>query len=181
MSFGARGVRELEGMPDASRWTRRSPEGCHDRAPPADTANVRLPAAVAALLTVGALLVPVATAAAYSERSVGTPQQIAWVRRAAHRFVSAELAANGSEACAVLNAPLRARTRGRTCEQRWKARLASMLRKGRVRSRLRSELRAVSSARVVVRGNVATIELPAPLLHGPNRFLWTENCWMLES
>jgi hypothetical protein len=47
------------------------------------------------------------------------------------------------------------------------------------RSRLRSELRAATSARVVVRGNVASIELPEPLLRGPNRFVWTENCWML--
>jgi hypothetical protein len=55
-----------------------------------------------------------------------------------------------------------------------------MLREGGVRARLRSELHAVAAARVVVRGNVASIELPAPLLHGPNRFVWTENCWMLE-
>ncbi len=45
---------------------------------------------------------------------------------------------------------------------------------------LRAERRAAASARVVVTGDVASIELPAPLLHGPNHFLWTENCWMLE-
>jgi hypothetical protein len=145
---------------------------------PADTEHVRPHAAV--LLGLLALLVPGATAAAYSERSVGTPQQIGWVRKAAHRFVAAELAANGSEACAVLNAPLRAPVHGHSCEQRWHARLASMLRETGVRSRLRSELRAVGTGRVVVRGNVASIELPSPLLRGPNRFLWTENCWMLE-
>jgi hypothetical protein len=32
---------------------------------------------------------------------------------------------------------------------------------------------------LVVHGNVASIELSAPLLRGANRFVWTENCWML--
>jgi hypothetical protein len=79
-----------------------------------------------------------------------------------------------------LSSPLRAPVDGRSCAQRWNARLAAMLRAPGVRSRLRSEQRAVSSARVVVHGRTASIELPAPLLRGPNRFLWTENCWMLE-
>jgi hypothetical protein len=126
-----------------------------------------------------ALLIP-AAAAGYSERSAGSPSQIAWVRSAASRFLTAELAGNGAGACAILNAPLRAPLRGHTCEARWNARLASQRRDRRARSRLRSELRAVSSARVVVHGDVASIELPAPLLHGANHFLWTENCWMLE-
>jgi hypothetical protein len=39
----------------------------------------------------------------------------------------------------------------------------------------------IASAAVVVRGDVAWIELPTPLMSGQNRFLWTENCWMLES
>ena len=140
--------------------------------------NLRCAAPV--LLAVLAVLLPAAPSAAHAGRSVGTPGQVAAVRRAALRFVTAELAANGSEACAVLNAPLRASFRGRTCEQRWHLRLVSMLRERGARSLLRSELRAVARAPVVVRGNVATIELPTPLLHGPNRFLWTENCWMLE-
>ena len=29
-------------------------------------------------------------------------------------------------------------------------------------------------------GHTASIELPEPLLLGPNRFRFTENCWMLE-
>jgi hypothetical protein len=141
---------------------------------------VRSQTAAAALINVVALLAPVAPAAAYPEHSVGTPEQIAWVRRAAHRFLTAELATNGAEACAVLNAPLRASVHGRSCEKRWNARLTEMLRTPGVRPHLRSDLRAVRSARVAVHGNVASIELPNPLLHGPNRFLWTENCWMLE-
>jgi hypothetical protein len=32
-----------------------------------------------------------------------------------------------------------------------------------------------------VHGDLASIELPAPLMGGPNRFVWTENCWMLKS
>jgi hypothetical protein len=136
--------------------------------------------AVPTLLTMLALLLPAGEAAAYSEHSVGTPEQISWVRRAAHRFVAAELAADGAEACAVLNAPLRATVGGRSCEQRWDALLVRMVRERGMRARLRSELRAVASARVVVRGNVASIELPMALLRGSSRFLWTENCWMLE-
>jgi hypothetical protein len=134
--------------------------------------------AVAVPLSALALLVP-ASAGAYSEHSVGTAEQIAWVRLAAVRFVTAELGANGSQACAILNAPLRGTVNGRTCEARWNARLTGLLSVRGARSRLRSEQRAARSARVVVHGNVASIELPEPLLRGPNRFLWTENCWML--
>jgi hypothetical protein len=131
------------------------------------------------LLCALAVLAPAVPAAAYSERSVGTPEQIAWVRRAAHRFLAGELAANGAEACAVLTAALRATMHGRTCEQRWDARLQKMRRERGVRVRLLGEQHAVTSARVVVHGNVASIELPSPLLREPTRFVWTENCWML--
>ncbi len=138
----------------------------------------------ATALLVGAAFVPTllpGVALAYSERSVGTPEQVAWVRHAAERFVGAELQGNASEACAVLNAPLRATRHGRTCEQRLSARLALLRHDHGMRASLRAERRAASSARVVVTGNVASIELPAALLHGPNQFLWSENCWMLES
>jgi hypothetical protein len=134
-----------------------------------------------AMLAIAALvLLMAAQAAGYSERSVGSASQIAWVRSAASRFLTAELAGNGAGACAILTARLRAPLRGRTCEARWNATLASQRRDRGARSRLRSDLRAVGSGRVVVHGNVASIDLPAPLLHGRNRFLWTENCWMLE-
>jgi hypothetical protein len=146
----------------------------------AETRRMRSPAGATVLLSMLAILLPAGEAAAYSEHSVGTPEQIAWVRRAAHRFVAAELGTDGAGACAVLNAPLRATLGGRTCEQRWDARLARMVRERGMRARLRSELRAVASARVVVRGNSASIELPMALLRGSSRFLWTENCWMLE-
>ena len=125
-------------------------------------------------------LVPAGAAGAYSERSVGTPGQVAWVRSAAERFLGAELTANAAEACAVLNAPLRATMHGRSCQQRWHARLAKLLREPGMRATLTAEKRAAARARVVVTGDVASIELPGALLHGPNRFLWTENCWMLE-
>jgi hypothetical protein len=115
------------------------------------------------------------------KRSVGTPEQVAWVRRAADNFLAAELAGNGAGACAILNAPLRASSRHQTCTQRWDAKLLAMLRKPGTRARLHDERRAVASARVVVHGDTATITLPRPLMNGPNRFLWTENCWMLES
>jgi hypothetical protein len=139
----------------------------------------RWPAA-AILASTLALLAPAAAQAAYSERSVGSPEQIAWVRAAAHRFLAGELAANGAETCAVLTARLRATIHGRPCERRWHAHLVGLLREHGARARLRSEQRAVASARVVVHGDVASIELPAALLHGRSVLRWTENCWMLE-
>jgi len=132
---------------------------------------------IAVLTCATALAVPASVPAAYS---VGTHEQIVWVRRAATRFVSAELTRNGAEACAVLNAPMRAVRHGTSCERRWNAKLAVLLRKHGERAYLRAQLHQISSAAVVVHGNVATIELPTKLIAGPNRFLWTENCWMLE-
>ncbi len=46
--------------------------------------------------------------------------------------------------------------------------------------RLRADARAIRSATVIVHGDTASIELPAPLMSGPNRLRWTEMCWMLE-
>jgi hypothetical protein len=134
---------------------------------------------IAAVTCAAALLAP-AGAAASSEYSVGSAEQIAWVRRAAGNFVAAELSGNGAGACTVLNAPLRATINHRSCAQRWNARLDKRLHERGVRSSLRAERRAILTARVVVHGNLASIDLPAPLIAGPNRFLWTENCWMLE-
>jgi 7-keto-8-aminopelargonate synthetase-like enzyme len=119
-------------------------------------------------------------ASALGGYSVGSREQISWVRRAANNFVTAELSRNGAGACAILNAPLRASQHHRTCTQRWDARLRRLLRQRGARARLRVEQRAISAATVIVHGNTATIELPARLISGPNRFLWTENCWMLE-
>lgn len=69
---------------------------------------------------------------------------------------------------------------GRTCEQRWDARIAVLLGKRGKRAALRRQYLEIARAAVVVRGNVARIELRAPLIRGQNKFLWTENCWMLE-
>jgi len=134
-------------------------------------------ACTASLLAPAALALP-ATAAAHS---VGTPGQIAWVRSAATRFVTAELAGDGASACAILNAPLRGTEHGRTCTQRWTAKLAKLLREPGARASLRTQKRAIAAAAVLVHGNAATIELPASLMGGSNRFVWSENCWMLAS
>jgi hypothetical protein len=121
-----------------------------------------------------------APASASSAHSGGTPGQIAWVRSAATRFVTAELADDGAGACAILNAPLRGADHGRTCTQRWNAKLTDLLRETGARARLRAQRHAISSAVVVVHGNWATIALPAPLMSdAANRFRWSENCWML--
>jgi hypothetical protein len=138
---------------------------------------VSLRRVILALVCVAALVVP---ATAFASYSVGTHEQIGWVRRAASNFVSAELAGNGAGACAILNAPLRTTWHHRTCAQRWNARLAKLLRERGGRARLRAQRRAIPSAVVVVHGDVASIDLPTALVAQSNRFLWSENCWMLE-
>jgi hypothetical protein len=133
---------------------------------------------VVALACAATLIAP---AGALAANSVGTPEQIAWVRRAASNFVAAELSANGAGACAILNAPLRTTQHHRTCAQRWNAKLARLLREPHGRAQLHALQRAIPSATVIVHGYSAWINLPTPLMHGPNRFRWTENCWMLEA
>lgn len=123
-----------------------------------------------------ALAIPAVAPASYS-----TGEQVAWVRRAASNFVSAELAGNGAGACAILAAPLRATQHHRTCAQRWNAKLAQLLREPGSKANLRHEQHAIASAYVRLGGNLAWIHLPAPLMGGENRFRWTENCWMLEN
>jgi len=132
---------------------------------------------IAVLVCAAALALPAGAQAAHS---VGSGEQIAWVRRAARNFVSAELAGNGAGACGVLNAPLRATEHGRTCEQRWNAKLSKLLREPGARAQLRAQKREIGSAIVIVHGNVASLELSTPLMGEANRFVWTENCWMLD-
>jgi hypothetical protein len=131
-----------------------------------------------------ALVLPTPAALAHAG-SIGRPAQIAWVRSAASRFLSAELHRDAAGACTILNSPMRATVRHRTCEQRWAARIASTLTRPGGRAALRRELRAVPSARVVVAGEEATISLPEPLVSAapagtPSRLRWTESCWMIE-
>ncbi len=137
--------------------------------------GLRRPILISVCLAV--LLLPASAPAAHS---VGTREQIAWVRRAATNFVTDELAGNGEGACGILNAPLRAAHRGRTCAQRLDVRLAKILHERGGRARLRAQQRAIASAVVLVHGNVASLALGTPLLNGSNHFVWTENCWMLE-
>ncbi len=133
-------------------------------------------ALTAALACASALSAPAGALAAHS---VGSAEQVAWVRRAASNFVAAELSANGAGACGILNAPLRATEHHRTCAQRWDARLAAMLHEPGGRAKLRAQQHAIQSAIVDVHGDTATLALATPLAGGPNRFVWSENCWML--
>jgi hypothetical protein len=146
-------------------------------APAADTSSMRVRRSLAVLVC-AAVLVP--SASAFGAHSVGTPAQVAWVRRAASNFVSAELSGNGAGACGILNAPLRATQHHRTCAQRWNAKLATLLREPGGRARLRAQKRAIPSAVVVVHGNVASLELPSPLMNASDQMVWTENCWMVR-
>ena len=123
------------------------------------------------------LALPVAASASHS---VGTSSQIAWVRTASTRFVTAELKRDPSEACAVLTVQQRGTIDHRTCEQRWQAKIAKMLHEPGERARLQAERHSIATATVLVHGNIATIELPAPLLNGSNELVWTENCWMVK-
>lgn len=148
--------------------------------------------AIAVLAGVLALPAPVAAARAdpggrlHAERGsmpahMGRrAEQVAWVRRAAVRFVDAELAGSGSDACAVLYAPLRAARHGRSCQQRWNARLARKLHTGGERALLRAQLRQIARAPVNVHGRGAIVELPHALLDGSSSFVWSEGCWMLS-
>jgi hypothetical protein len=145
---------------------------------------MRIRSAVEVLAYMATLIAPTALvmpASAFGAHSVGTSGQIAWVRSAATRFVTAELAGDGATACGILNAPLRATEHGRTCTQRWDARLAKLLREPGGRAQLRTQKRAIGAAPVIVHGNVASIDLPSSLMGGANRFVWSENCWMLAS
>lgn len=143
----------------------------------ADTSGMGISRAIAVLACTTALALPAGAQAAHS---VGSYEQVEWVRRAATNFVRAELAGNGAGACAILNAPLRATEHARTCEQRWNAKLSKLLREPGARARLRAQRRAIGSAIVIVHGNAASLELSTSLMGGPNRFVWTENCWMLD-
>jgi hypothetical protein len=139
----------------------------------ADAHRMSLRSLVAVLACAAALIVPAGALAAHS---TGTAGQVAWVRRSASNFVTAELARNGAGVCSILNAPLR----GHACPQRWNGKLAKLLRAPGGRAGLRADRHTIPSAVVTVHGNTATIDLPAPLTgSGANRFLWTENCWML--
>jgi hypothetical protein len=149
----------------------------HNRGMTFRSATATLACAVA-VVAPAALVVPENASGA---RSVGTSSQIAWVRSAASRFVTAELAGSGADACGILNAPLRGSEHGRTCTQRWDARLAKLLREPGGRARLRAQKHAIGTAAVVVHGNVASIDLPTTLMGDANRFVWSENCWMLAS
>ncbi len=132
-------------------------------------------ARLTAIACLAAALVP-----ASARASTGTPEQIAWVRRAAGNFIAAELHGDGASACGILVAQMRTSAHGVSCQARWSARIRRMLREPGARARLRADRRADSTATVTVEGDRASIALPTPLLNGHSHFVWTENCWMLD-
>ena len=151
--------------------------------PPADIVHgMRLRVArlgCAGLLALTGLGAGAATATAgWSNKA----NEIATLRSAATRFVTAELNGDGATACAVLNPPLAGVVGHRTCAQRWDASLKTQLAVPGERHRLLADQHAIATASVVLSSGdyVGTIALPNPLLGSESRFLWTENCWMLE-
>lgn len=141
--------------------------------------------ALAALICAASLALPASALAAGSmsgSSSSGTAGQIAWVRSAATRFVNAELARSGASACDILYAPLRASHDGRSCEARWSARIAKLLRRPGERRLLHAQLKRIAAAPVSVHGDTATIALATPLMgSSSDSFVWSESCWMLAS
>ncbi|HEX4036161.1 MAG TPA: hypothetical protein VHX66_17100 [Solirubrobacteraceae bacterium] len=103
----------------------------------------------------------------------------ATLRTAAARIITALLTRDGAGACAVLNAPLTATERGRTCAQRWDARSAELLARRNGAALLHADLREAATVSVSVDGEHGSIALSTPLLNGHSRFYWTQNCWML--
>ena len=128
------------------------------------------------LVCAGALL-----AAPSAALAAGSAVTAATLRAAATRLVTAELAGDGATACGILDAPLTGTLHGRTCAERWDARLARVLARPGGRAGLRADLRAIPRARVSLHGLYGTIALPQALLDGASRFYWTANCWMLTS
>ncbi len=183
-SAGASARRDVAAVGHASVDTPLGPRCSARRRPIGHNRCVRLRSAIATLACTATVIAPAALvvpASASGARSVGTSEQVAWVRSAATRFVTAELAGDGASACGILAAPLRATEHGRTCAQRWNAKLTKLLREPGGRAHLRSQKRAIPTAAVIVHGNVASIEVPTPLMgSSASRFLWTENCWMLD-
>jgi hypothetical protein len=184
--FSSREGQMLEAMPDRSPQSNAAPAPAPAPAQaeaPQGTAGGVQPSgageaapAPASVARSGGTSAPASAVAAYAD---GTPEQIAWVRRAASKFVSAELRGDGAGACSVLVARLRAPRGGVSCAERWDAVLRKRLHDRRARAALQRDQRAIGGARVEVRSSSATIALPAALLSGHSRFLWTENCWML--
>ncbi len=114
-----------------------------------------------------------------SAASADTVGSVPWVRTAATKVITAELARDGATACGVLNAPLTSTVAGKTCAQRWTARADRLLAKRGGARHLRADLAAVNAASITINGLHASIALPYPLLDGQSRFYWTNMCWML--
>jgi hypothetical protein len=133
------------------------------------------------LLLALAGIVALAPASALAAHSTGTPEQVAWVRRAATNFLSAELAGNGAGACGILIAPLRATQHHRSCVARWNAKLTRLLQQPGERARLQAQRHAIASDAVIVHANNAWLHLPSPLISGPNQFVWSETAGCSEA
>jgi hypothetical protein len=131
------------------------------------------------LLAAGAVALALGAAAAPLAAADDPGATAATLRAAAARIVTALLRHDGAGACAVLNAPLTASERGRTCAQRWDARSAALLAERRGAALLRADLRETATASVSLDGEHGSIALSTPLLNGHSRFYWTQNCWML--
>ena len=129
----------------------------------------------ARLLAIAAAVLLSTPALAPADTGGTVPQ----LRAAVTRLLDAELARDGATACGILNAPLTATIDGRTCAQRWDARIARLFASPGGRGTLLADLHAVPTAAVTMVGEHATIALPHPLLNGHSRFYWTANCWML--
>jgi hypothetical protein len=108
---------------------------------------------------------------------------VAGLRAQVTRFVNAELHHDAATVCDILGAPLNATVHSRTCTERWRSQIKSVLAQPGGRSDLRSDIAAAATAAVTSNGVHASITLPHALVDGKPRshFFWTDNCWMLTS
>ena len=104
---------------------------------------------------------------------------VAGLRAQVTRFVNAELHHDAATVCDILGAPLNATVHSRTCTERWRSQIKSVL----AQPGGRSDIAAAATAAVTSNGVHASITLPHALVDGKPRshFFWTDNCWMLTS
>jgi hypothetical protein len=137
---------------------------------------MRIRAVVAAVTVLAGVALPVPALA----DSAGT---VAGLRAQVTRFVDAELHRDPATVCDILGTPLNATVHSRTCTERWRAQIKSVLAQPGGRSDLRSDIAAAATATITSNGIHASITLPYALVDGKPRahFFWTDDCWMLTS
>jgi hypothetical protein len=130
------------------------------------------------LLVAAAVATTLALPGAALGQSTGT---VAGLRAQVTRFLKAELQRNSATVCDILGGSLAATKHGKSCDERWHAKLKHFLASSSDRHELRADMAAVPAAPVSSTGTYASITLPSPPVIGgqSSSFSWYDNCWML--